>query len=88
MSPMQQWTLEVADSEARFVDQSRALLEPLADAVTALREAIERPAETTVATYRRLWGELQYLIAMAAPVADGPEIPLNSYNGDGEEVAF
>ncbi len=88
MSPMQAYMLATADAEARFVDQSRSLLDSLQEAVTTLREAIDRPAETTVATYQRLWGEIQYLTAMAAPIADGPQLPLNRYADDGREVAF
>lgn len=88
MSPMQAYMLATADAEGRFVDQSRAQLDALQEAVTTLREAIERPAEVTVASYKRMWGEIEYLVAMAAPVAEGPTTPLNSYSDNESEVAF
>ena len=88
MSPMQAYMLATADAEGRFVDQSNSLLDSLQEAITNLREAIQRPAETKVVTYQRLWGEIQYLTAMAAPIADGPITPLNSYADDESEVAF
>jgi hypothetical protein len=85
---MQAYMLATADAEGRFIDQSNSLLDSLQEAITNLREAVNTPGQTTVVRYQRLWGEIEYLVAMAAPVAEGPTTPLNSYSDNESEVAF